>query len=113
MENAMNITAHRPGQTPATSFPIQNLILAPEGWRPCVEMIADGFCELIGQHLYCQICGGMILGMQGHRFDCVTMVARRILVNEPLLHAQLRATTPDVYLRLDTAFVDANRRLIK
>jgi hypothetical protein len=97
-------TAYRTTQTSAALFHIQHLDLAPEGWRPCVEKIAEGFSEIVGEHTYCLNCGDVIEGMQGHRVDCVTMVARRILANEPLLHARLRGAAPDVYVRLDAAF---------
>lgn len=105
--NPMTYTAHRPVQPATPVLCIQNLNLAPEGWRPCVEKIAEGFAEVIGAHSYCMNCGGVIEGKQGHRFDCVTMLARRMLANEPLLHAQLRATGADVYIGLETAFPDA------
>jgi hypothetical protein len=69
-------------------FHVQHLELAPEGWRLCVEKIAEGFAEVIGEHAYCLNCAGVLDGAQGHDVTCLTMVARRILANEPLLHAQ-------------------------
>jgi len=65
----------------------QHLELAPEGWRECVEKIAEGYAEVVGGHVYCLNCDGVLQGAQGHDIHCVTMVARRMLANEPLLHA--------------------------
>lgn len=79
---------YRPARRSAPVFHIQHLELAPEGWHLCVEKIAEGFAEIIGEHAYCLNCGGVLDGKQGHDVTCLTMVARRILANEPLLHAQ-------------------------
>ncbi len=108
----MTYTLHRNVQPDAPLFSIQNLNLAPDGWRPCVEKIADGFVEVIGEHTYCLNCGAVIEGKQGHRLACMTMVARRILANEPLLHARLRSTAADVYMRLDAVFPTARNRTV-
>ncbi len=67
----------------------QHLELAPEGWRECVEKIAEGYAEVVGGHVYCLNCDGVLQGAQGHDIQCVTMVARRMLANESLLHACL------------------------
>jgi hypothetical protein len=83
--------AYRPVRRSAPMFHIQHLELAPEGWRLCVETIAEGLAEVIGEHAYCLNCGGVLEGAQGHDVTCLTMVARRILANEPLLHAQHKA----------------------
>lgn len=83
----MDMFALQPIQPAASLFQIQNLELAPTGWRHCVEKIAEGFAEMIGDHAYCVNCGGALTGVQGHDASCVTMLARRILTNEPLLHA--------------------------
>lgn len=80
--------AYRPVPSSAPMFHIQELELAPEGWRLCVEKIAEGFAEVIGEHAYCLNCGGVLEGNQGHDVTCLTMVARRILANEPLLRAR-------------------------
>lgn len=78
-----------PSSTPM--FHIQHLELAPEGWRLCVHRIAEGFAEVIGENAYCLNCGGVLDGKQGHDVTCLTMVARRILANEPLLHSRRKA----------------------
>lgn len=83
--------AYRPARRSAPMIHIHHLELAPEGWRLCVEKVAEGFAEVIGEHAYCLNCGGMLDGKQGHDVTCLTMVARRILANEPLLHAQRTA----------------------
>ena len=70
---------------------VKHLELAPEGWRTCVKKVAEGFAELIGEHAYCLNCGCVVEGKQGHDVTCLTMVARRILTNEPLLYAQHQA----------------------
>ncbi len=73
----------------------QHLELAPEGWRECVEKIAEGYAEVVGGHVYCLNCDCVLQGAQGHDIHCVTMVARRMLANEPLLHARLSHDTWD------------------
>jgi hypothetical protein len=82
---------YRPVRRSAPMVHIRHLELAPEGWRLCVGKIAEGFAEIIGEHAYCLNCGGVLDGKQGHDVTCLTMVARRILANEPLLHAKRKA----------------------
>jgi len=74
-------------QHAASQFGMQHLELAPGGWRQCVEKIAEGYAEVVGEHVYCLNCGGVLQGAQGHDIDCVTMFARRMLANEALIHA--------------------------
>lgn len=84
----MDMFALTPVQPDPAIVPIKTLELAPEGWRACVERVAEGFAEVIGDHAYCLNCGNTVHGAQSHNATCLTMVARRILVNEPYLHAQ-------------------------
>jgi hypothetical protein len=85
----MSLVASRSVQSVISELTAQHLQLAPEGWRQCVEKIAEGYAEVVGRHLYCLNCDGVLQGAQGHDVNCVTMVARRLLANEPLLHAHL------------------------
>jgi hypothetical protein len=84
----MDMFALPPVQPDPAIVPIKTLELAPEGWRACVQRVAEGYAEVIGEHAYCLNCGKAVHGAQGHDVSCLTMVARRILVNEPYLHAQ-------------------------
>lgn len=84
----MDMFALQPVSPDPTMVPIKTLELAPEGWRLCVQRIAEGFARVAGDHRYCLDCGNILHGVQGHDATCMTMVARRILANEPLLHAQ-------------------------
>ncbi|MEJ7807689.1 MAG: hypothetical protein WKG03_17420 [Telluria sp.] len=83
--------AYRPIRRSDPVSHVKLLELAPEGWRICVKKVAEGFAEIIGEHAYCLNCGCVVEGKQGHDVMCLTMVARRILANEPLLHAQHKA----------------------
>lgn len=83
----MDMFALQPIRSEPALVAIKTLELAPEGWRACVERIAEGFAERIGEHAYCLTCGNVVCGVQGHDATCLTMVARRILANEPFLHA--------------------------
>lgn len=85
----MSLVASRSVQSVISELSAQHLQLAPEGWRECVEKIAEGYAEVVGGRLYCLNCDGVLQGAQGHEVNCVTMVARRLLANEPLLHAYL------------------------
>ena len=93
----MDILCNRSALRPAPSlrselqYQFNRLELAPRGWQPLIEIMAKGHIDTIGMHDYCQECGGIIQGMTGHRFDCSTMLARRLLTNLPLL--LLRHTT--------------------
>lgn len=91
----MDMFALQPIQPAASMFYIQNLELAPVGWRHCVEKLAEGFSEIIGGHIYCLNCGETLSGVQGHDASCVTMLARRILTNEPFLHNCHKAESAD------------------
>lgn len=83
----MNTVDPRSVQSVISELSAQHLELAPEGWRQCVEKIAEGYAEVVGGHVYCSNCDGVLQGAQGHDVQCVTMVARRMLANEPLIHA--------------------------
>jgi len=85
----MNTVDPRSVQSVISELSAQHLELAPEGWRQCVEKIAEGYAEVVGGHVYCLNCDGVLQGAQGHDVHCVTMVARRMLANEPLIHAHL------------------------
>lgn len=91
----MTTVASRSVQAVVFELRAQHLDLAPEGWRECVEKIAEGYAEVVGGNVYCLNCDGVLQGSQGHDIHCVTMVARRILSNEPLLHARLAQNTLD------------------
>jgi hypothetical protein len=85
----MNTVVSRSVQSVISELSAQRLELAPEGWRQCVEKLAEGYAEVVGGHVYCLNCDGVLHGAQGHEVHCVTMVARRMLANEPLIHAYL------------------------
>lgn len=85
----METTSSRSGRPVASHSSVQHLELAPGGWRQCVEKIAEGYGELIGEHVYCLNCGGVLEGAQGHDIYCVTMIARRLLANAALLDARM------------------------
>lgn len=99
MEKIMNILRNRSALCPTSSlqskplYQFNRLELAPQGWQPLIEMMAKGHVETIGMHDYCQECGGIIQGVTGHRFDCSTMLARRLLTNLPLLLRRHTAET--------------------
>lgn len=82
----MDMNALRPARAGEPPLPTRGLELAPSGWRQCVEILAEGYAEIVDAQARCLNCGGMLDGAQGHEINCVTMVARRMLANEPLLH---------------------------
>lgn len=82
----MNMNALRSARPDEPPLPTRSLELAPSGWRHCVEILAEGYVEIVHAQARCLNCGGMLDGAQGHEINCVTMVARRMLANEPLLH---------------------------
>jgi hypothetical protein len=85
----MNTIASQSIQSVIAELRAQNLELAPEGWRQCVEKVAEGYAEVVGGHTYCLNCDGVLHGAQGHHIHCATMVARRILANESVLQSRL------------------------
>lgn len=91
----MNTVDPRSVQSVISELGTQHLELAPEGWRQCVEKIAEGYAEVVGGHIYCLNCNGVLQGAQGHDVHCVTMVARRMLANEPLIHGYLSLDSMD------------------
>jgi hypothetical protein len=102
----MDISAYRPLRVAAALFHIKSLELAPEGWRRCVEHVAEGFSHKESDKDFCILCGRELEGAQGHDVTCLTMVARRILANEPLLLAQRKAEFPGVDLDAAHAAID-------
>jgi hypothetical protein len=81
----MDMLAYRSIAAAAALFHMRHLELAPEGWRTCVERVARGLVDTGGEKVFCLLCGGELQGIAGHDVGCLTMVARRILANEPLL----------------------------
>lgn len=82
--------AYRSIAAAAARFHMRQLELAPEGWRLCVERVAKGLSDSEGEKAFCLLCGGELQGTAGHDIGCLTMVARRILANEPLLLEQYK-----------------------
>lgn len=85
-------------------FHVRRVELAPEGWRTIVEAMATGYGEVIGEHAYCQNCGAVIRGAEGHLATCLTMVARRMLFTEKMLlasHFALQAQGPMLGVDID------------
>jgi hypothetical protein len=101
----MDTSTYRPLRMAAALFHITSLELAPKGWRRCVEHVAAGVSRKDDDKDLCLLCGKQLDGVQGHDAGCLTMIARRILANEPLLHAQRLATQADV--DIDTTRGDA------
>lgn len=103
----MDILCNRPALCPVSSlqsaplYQFNRLELAPQGWQPLIEIMAKGHVETIGMHDYCQECGGIIQGVTGHRFDCSTMLARRLLTNLPLLLLRHSAGAPGADIDVD------------
>jgi hypothetical protein len=87
----MDMLAYRSIAATAALFHMRHLELAPEGWRACVERVAQGLADTGGEKAFCLLCGGELQGIAGHDVGCLTMVARRILANEPLLLEQYKA----------------------
>jgi hypothetical protein len=87
----MDMLAYRSVATTAAVFHMRHLELAPEGWRACVERVAQGLADTAGEKAFCLLCGGELQGIAGHDVGCLTMVARRILANEPLLIERYKA----------------------
>ena len=83
--------AYQPIGRPDPLVQAGRLEQVPESWRICVKEVAEGFAYVIDEHAYCLNCGGMSEDKEGHKVTCLTMVALRILANEPLLHAQHKA----------------------
>lgn len=92
----MDIFNRRALREDAVLSDISHLELAPQGWRRCVEKVGEGFFYQDLGNNYCALCGRALNGVQGHDAACLTMVARRILANEPLLHAKRQATVQAV-----------------
>jgi len=91
----MNTMASQSIQSVIAELRAQHLELAPEGWRQCVEKVAEGYAEVVGGHIYCLNCDGVLQGAQGHDIHCATMVARRILANESVLRSRLALDQSD------------------
>jgi hypothetical protein len=97
----MDMLAYRSIVAAAAVFHMRHLELAPEGWRTCVERVAQGLTDLDGEKAFCLLCGGELQGAAGHEISCITMLARRILANEPLLLEQYKAQMALQYVALD------------
>ncbi|WP_440964031.1 hypothetical protein ACL58G_29465 [Massilia sp. GER05] len=97
----MDMLAYRSVAAAAAVFHMRYLELAPEGWRTCVERVAHGLCDQDGEKAFCLLCGGELQGVAGHDISCLTMVARRILANEPLLLERYKAQMALHYVALD------------
>ena len=97
----MDMLAYRSIEAAAAVFQMRHLELAPEGWRTCVERVAQGLCDQDGEKAFCLLCGGELQGVAGHDISCLTMVARRILANEPLLLERYKAQMALQYVALD------------
>jgi len=97
----MDMLAYRSIAAAAAVFHMRHLELAPEGWRTCVERVAQGLSDLDGEKAFCLLCGGELQGVAGHDISCLTMVARRILANEPLLLERYKAQMALQYVALD------------
>jgi hypothetical protein len=81
----MSLSEYRSTSAAAALFQMRHLELAPEGWRACVDRVAQGIVNQGKEKTYCVLCGSEIQGIVGHHTSCLTMIARRILANEPLL----------------------------
>lgn len=81
----MPLSEYRSISAAAALFQMRHLELAPEGWRICIDRVAQGIIDKSKEKTYCVLCGAEIRGSAGHQPGCLTMVARRILANEPLL----------------------------
>jgi hypothetical protein len=81
----MPLSEYRSISAAAALFHMRHLELAPEGWRACVDRVAQGIVNQGKEKTYCVLCGSDIQGNTGHHTGCLTMIARRILANEPLL----------------------------
>jgi hypothetical protein len=97
----MDMLAYRAIAAAAAVFHMRHLELAPSGWRACVERIANGLTDRDGEKAFCLLCGGEVQGAAGHDISCLTMVARRILANEPILIEQYNAQVALQYVALD------------
>lgn len=87
----MPLSEYRSVSAAAALFQMRHLELAPEGWRVCVNRVAQGIFDTGKEKTYCVLCGGEIEGSVGHQPGCLTMVARRVLANEPLLVERYKA----------------------
>ena len=54
----MDMLAYRSIAAAAALFHMRHLELAPEGWRTCVERVAQGLCDQDGEKAFCLLCGG-------------------------------------------------------
>jgi hypothetical protein len=87
----MPLSEYRSISAAAALFQMRHLELAPEGWRICVDRVAQGIFDKGKEKTYCILCGGEVQGPVGHQPSCLTMVARRVLANEPLLVERLKS----------------------
>lgn len=101
----MPLSEYRSISAAAALFQMRHLELAPEGWRSCVDRVAQGIFDKDKEKTYCVLCGDEIQGPVGHQPSCLTMVARRILANEPLLVERYKSQ-----LALEQIALDATAR---
>jgi molybdopterin synthase catalytic subunit len=83
----------------------QKLELAPEGWRECMNRIAQGFAEVDENQAVCLLCGATLNRGTGHTVDCLTMHARRMMDAELVLHVRHTAAAAQPGLDIDAAHV--------
>lgn len=98
----MSLSEYRSVPAAAAMFQMRHLELAPEGWRICVDRVAQGIFDKDEEKTYCVLCGGEVQGSAGHQLGCLTMVARRILANEPLLVERYKSQLALEYIALDS-----------
>jgi hypothetical protein len=98
----MPLSEYRSIPAAAALFQMRHLELAPEGWRTCVDRVAQGIFDKGREKTYCVLCGGEIEGPVGHQPDCLTMMARRILANEPLLVERYKSKLALEQIALDS-----------
>jgi hypothetical protein len=67
-----------------------------------VDRVAQGIFDKGREKTYCVLCGGEIEGPVGHQPDCLTMMARRILANEPLLVERYKSKLALEQIALDS-----------
>jgi hypothetical protein len=87
----MPLSEYRSISAAAALCHMRHLELAPEGWRACVDRVAQGIVDQGKEKSYCVLCKSEIQGILGHHTSCLTMIARRIIANEPLLVERYKA----------------------
>jgi hypothetical protein len=84
----------------ATNFPVSasgaplvplRLELAVQGWRECMQAVAQGFASLDRGIVLCDICGCELERGTGHAVNCLTLLARRMIEIDTALRPAGRA----------------------